>query len=66
MNAGPSFQFFRSTQLLPHKDAAWIVLRGRLLVLTSYCEGLSQQLNSAALEQAAGVLRSSAGTLVPG
>jgi hypothetical protein len=65
MTAGPSFQFFRSTQLLPHKDAAWIVLRERLVGLSSYCERLSQQLDSEKLREVAGVLQSTAGKLVP-
>ncbi len=66
MNAGPSFQFFRSTQLLPHKDAAWIVLRERLLGLATYCERLSEQLHSDDLQQATGALRDTAAKLVPG
>ena len=57
MNAGPSFQFFRSTQLLPHKSAAWAVTRERLLALAAYAERLSGELQSSALTETAGVLR---------
>ena len=40
MIAGPSFQFYRSVHLLPHKHSAWIFLHERLLELTDYCEEL--------------------------
>jgi hypothetical protein len=63
--AGPSFQFFRSTQLLPHKAAAWQVLRERLLVLAAYSERLGQNMARDNLAQAASALRESAGKLEP-
>jgi hypothetical protein len=60
MNAGPSFQFFRSTQLLPHKTAAWTVLRERLLGLAAYCERLAKDLDSSSLSWTTGVLTATA------
>ena len=42
MTAGPSFQFYRSVHLLPHKRSAWIFLHERLLELTNYCEELKK------------------------
>jgi hypothetical protein len=57
MNAGPSFQFFRSTALLPHKDAAWKVLQERLLLLAAYSERLAGQTGSAELRTAQTVLQ---------
>jgi hypothetical protein len=65
MNAGPSFQMFRSTQLLPHKDAAWTVLRERLQNLATYCQRLGDELSSEQLAMTVGILRSSAEKLVP-
>ena len=43
-NAGPSFETFGSTQFLPHKQAAWIVLQERLDELATDCERLAGQL----------------------
>jgi hypothetical protein len=65
LNAGPSFQFFRSTALLPHKDAAWAVLRERLLGLASYCERLAQQLDDETLRRTTAVLRATADGVQP-
>lgn len=56
MNAGPSFQFFRSTALLPHKQSAWRVFHERLL-LAADSERLAGELSSEPLKQAAAVLR---------
>ena len=63
LNAGPSFQFFRSTQLLPHKSAAWKVLRERLLGLAVYCDRLAQEVDSPELMEAGTVLREASVTL---
>jgi len=41
--AGPSFEIFQTGYLLPHHDAAWIVLHERLLELAAYCGKLSDQ-----------------------
>ena len=30
MTAGPTFDIFRRSYLLPHREAAWVVLRERL------------------------------------
>ena len=43
LNAGPSFQFFRSTQLLPYKQAAWFVFGERLRGLAARCDELSAE-----------------------
>ena len=39
-NAGPSFQFFRSTTVLPHRDSAWLIFRERMQSMSRYCRGL--------------------------
>jgi hypothetical protein len=39
--AGPNFEFYRTSYLLPHRHAAWALLQERLLELTSYCARLS-------------------------
>jgi hypothetical protein len=41
--AGPTFEIYQTGYLLPHHDAAWIVLHERLLDLASYCGKLSDQ-----------------------
>ena len=41
--AGPTFEIYRSGYVLPHYDAAWIVLHERLLELAAYCGKLSGQ-----------------------
>jgi len=39
--AGPTFEIYRIGYILPHHDAAWIVLHERLLDLAAYCRKLS-------------------------
>jgi len=39
--AGPTFEIYRTSYVLPHHDAAWIVLHERLLDLSAYCSKLS-------------------------
>src|SRR5207248_4591322 len=41
--AGPTFEIYRTSYVLPHHDAAWIVLHERLLELAAYCDKLSDQ-----------------------
>jgi hypothetical protein len=41
--AGPTFEIYRTGYILPHHDAAWIVLHERLLELAAYCGKLSDQ-----------------------
>jgi hypothetical protein len=41
--AGPSFHFYRSVHLLPHKRAAWIFLHERLCELTKHCASLEHE-----------------------
>ena len=41
--AGPNFEFYRTSYLLPHRHAAWALLQERLLELTGYCARLSTQ-----------------------
>src|SRR5437660_9155897 len=41
--AGPTFEIYRTGYILPHHDAAWIVLHERLLELAMYCGKLSEQ-----------------------
>jgi len=41
--AGPTFEIYRTGYVLPHHDAAWIVLHERLLELAAYCGKLSDQ-----------------------
>src|SRR5205085_8116128 len=41
--AGPTFEIYRTGYVLPHHDAAWIVLHERLLELAAYCDKLSGQ-----------------------
>jgi nitrite reductase/ring-hydroxylating ferredoxin subunit len=39
--AGPSFEFYRTGYLLPHRRAAWVLMHERLLELADYCAQLS-------------------------
>jgi Ferritin-like len=41
MTAGPSFMLTSATPVTPHKPAAWIILRERLLELAAACEDLT-------------------------
>jgi hypothetical protein len=36
-NAGPNFEFYRTSYLLPHRHAAWVLMHERLLELAVYC-----------------------------
>jgi hypothetical protein len=36
-SAGPSFEFYRTSYLLPHRHAAWVLMHERLLELAVYC-----------------------------
>lgn len=40
--AGPTFDIFRRSYLLPHRTAAWIILRERLLELADGCAEIAQ------------------------
>ena len=39
-SAGPSFEFYRTSYLLPHRHAAWVLMNERLLELAVYCARL--------------------------
>ena len=39
--AGASFEIFRTSYILPHRDAAWAILRERLLEMADYCDRIS-------------------------
>ncbi len=41
--AGPTFEIYQTAYILPHHDAAWIVLHERLRELSTYCGKLSVQ-----------------------
>jgi hypothetical protein len=41
--AGPTFEIYQTGYILPHHDAAWIVLHERLLDLAAYCGKLCDQ-----------------------
>jgi hypothetical protein len=41
--AGPTFEIYQTSYVLPHHDAAWIVLHERLLELAAYCGKLCDQ-----------------------
>jgi hypothetical protein len=64
--AGPSFEIFPSTQFLPHKRPAWIVMQERLLGLAASCESLSLALQISSLEATGTLLRTTASRLVTG
>jgi hypothetical protein len=36
-SAGPNFEFYRTSYLLPHRHAAWVLMNERLLELAVYC-----------------------------
>jgi hypothetical protein len=40
-SAGPNFEFYRTSYLLPHRHAAWVLMNERLLELAVYCARLS-------------------------
>jgi Ferritin-like len=39
-SAGPNFEFYRTSYLLPHRHAAWVLMHERLLELAVYCARL--------------------------
>ena len=39
-SAGPNFEFYRTSYLLPHRHAAWVLMNERLLELADYCARL--------------------------
>lgn len=43
LTAGPTFEMFRMSYLLPRSRAAWVILRERLLELTGYCSELARR-----------------------
>jgi hypothetical protein len=36
-SAGPNFEFYRTSYLLLHRHAAWVLMHERLLELAVYC-----------------------------
>jgi Ferritin-like len=65
--AGPTFEMYRTGYILPHHDAAWIVLHERLLELAAYCGKLSGQQSApqAALQAIGANFRRLAAVLEP-
>jgi hypothetical protein len=41
--AGPSFEFYRTSYLLPHRRAAWVFMHERLLELADHCVHIGAQ-----------------------
>jgi hypothetical protein len=41
--AGPSFEFYRTSYLLPHRRAAWVLMHERLLELADHCVSIGAQ-----------------------
>jgi len=39
-SAGPNFEFYRTSYLLPHRHAAWVLMNERFLELSVYCATL--------------------------
>ena len=64
--AGPTFDYFRTAYLLPHRHAAWVVLHERLTGLAEACAAVAEETGHEALATAEGNLRSLAGLLAPG
>jgi hypothetical protein len=64
--AGPTFDYYRTAYLLPHRHAAWVVLHERLTGLAEACAAVAEETGHEALATAEGNLRSLAGLLAPG
>jgi hypothetical protein len=45
-SAGPNFEFYRTSYLLPHRHAAWVLMHERLLELAVYCARLGARPSS--------------------
>ena len=52
--AGPSFEFYRSVNLPPHRRAAWVRFHERSLELAAYADRLQGQARSTATAMAVG------------
>jgi hypothetical protein len=65
-NAGPSFQIFPTTQLLPHKRPAWAVIQERLFDLAASSESLAKALRISRLTATGVLLRTIASRLLTG
>src|SRR5215472_12647608 len=65
--AGPTFEMYRTGYILPHHDAAWIILHERLLELAAYCGKLGdrQSAPQAALQAIGANVRRLAAVLEP-
>jgi nitrite reductase/ring-hydroxylating ferredoxin subunit len=62
--AGPNFEFYRTGYLLPHRNAAWVLMHERLLELADYCARLCARPSAPAeLAKTEENLRKLAGTL---
>ena len=62
--AGPSFEFYRSVNMPPHRRAAWVLFHERLLDLAAYCDRLAGQARvGTVVAEAGATLREIAGTL---
>lgn len=63
-NAGPSFEFYRSLNMPPHRRAAWILFEERLLELAAFADDLTGPADTAAVAaRAAKSLRDIAASL---
>ena len=40
--AGPSFEFYRSVNMPPHRHAAWVLFHERMVELADYCDQLEE------------------------
>ena len=63
--AGPSFEFYRSVTLLPHRRAAWLVFHERLVELAAFAERLGQQDGPDVLARVGAGLTAAAARLEP-
>lgn len=62
--AGPSFEFYRSLNMPPHRHAAWVLFEERLLELAAFADDLTGPADTAAVAaRAAKSLRQIAATL---
>ena len=62
--AGPSFEFYRSMNMPPHRRAAWVLFHERLLELAAYCDQLQGEVRVGPVAAEVGTtLRQIAGTL---
>jgi hypothetical protein len=64
--AGPTFDFYRTGYILPHRHAAWLLLHERATGLADACGLLAEQTGHEVLASVEGTLRALAGLLAAG